>query len=180
MYVPDEGYHDLGAVGWLNKLESFQCFFAYQPSKIRINHTSESRPVPKVANSLTWPFVAMPQSENDISEPALSNASSTNHTGTDRNITTPPSGYGANDTTSIDRLNTRSSDVSAGCYICSETYWTGLCSWVRPQFQQCWSMLNWHAKSFGPDQGLTCRIFESVPRRDFEIAGLEQLTMWCT
>ncbi|KAK5134208.1 hypothetical protein LTR08_006868 [Meristemomyces frigidus] len=176
MYIPAVGFPDLGAVGWLDKLESFQCTFAYQPSKMRINHTSHALLASTTMTSPTWPFAAVPLSNIDISQPPVTNASSASGSDADRNTSTrttskaasdpnPPQAYiktpEANNTTSDNTLSTRSIGVPGGCYICSGRNWTGECDYIRPQLETCYSMEHWHFNvvGFGPDEGAICVMY---------------------
>jgi hypothetical protein len=51
-----------------------------------------------------------------------------------------------------------------GAYYCTGTHWTGGCAWTAALAGNCVNIDNPSGTSFsfGPDQGLVCKLFESV------------------
>lgn len=165
--VPEGGFSNLSAVGWLDNMESFYCLFKYDPAdNMKYGLATAARLVPPVATS-KLPLVPIPIS--DQTRPGLGgvnlaqdNATSSVHITSARETggvekRTPGSAVDPPRTTrNIER------GIPGGCYICSEPNWGGECEYVHPPMGTCYSMENWPylAASYGPDQDATCYISE--------------------
>ncbi|KAK4544748.1 hypothetical protein LTR36_003997 [Oleoguttula mirabilis] len=147
--VPDGGFSDLRAVGWLDRLESFSCLFAYEP----VGNAKNGNATAKL------PLVVTPIG------PGLSAANITHINAT----STHHHAAATRDTGGVEKRD------PGNVYICSGVGFTGSCSVATTTLGTCFNMLEWRTPvaAFGPDPYATCYIFHGYECDDDVTTGIE-------
>ncbi|KAK5123799.1 hypothetical protein LTR85_002435 [Meristemomyces frigidus] len=148
--VPDGGYSSLSAVGWLDKMESFQCVFAFRPDgDMKDSHATAAAPASPAATS-KLPLVMIPIGNQTRLSSTVTSTTQATATPTHHVIPT-------RDTRDLEKRN------AGSVYICTESNIAGACSYVTHEIGTCYSMQDWNppAAAFGPDLGATCYIFHN-------------------